>query len=105
MLDIAPTTGNSALLIWSHALACICYTWVGEFSKGVEHAERSLQLYDDGGYRNAAQFSPQDPKTVAGVYGSICFWMLGYPDRALQLELEKDAHARQLGLPLIPDTQ
>ena len=39
------------------------------------------------------------PKLTAGSYGSICTWILGYPDRALRLSDEKDAHARWRGHP------
>jgi tetratricopeptide (TPR) repeat protein len=41
----------------------------------------------------------QDPKTIAGMWASISIWMLGYPDRALRLSDEKDAHARWRGHP------
>ena len=40
-----------------------------------------------------------DPKTGAGLYASIVAWMLGFPDRAVQLCDEKDAHARRRGQP------
>ena len=39
------------------------------------------------------------PKLSAGIFGSISTWMLGYPDRALRLSDEKDAHARRRGHP------
>jgi hypothetical protein len=44
-------------------------------------------------------FVAQDPKTVAGVYGSISIWALGYPDRALRMETETETWARHLGNP------
>src|ERR1700722_4971791 len=40
-----------------------------------------------------------DPGTIAGVWGSICTWILGYPDRAMRMSDEKDAHARRHGHP------
>ncbi len=43
--------------------------------------------------------STSDPKTSAGIFGSISTWILGYPDRALRLSDEKDAHARRRGHP------
>ena len=39
------------------------------------------------------------PKLSAGIFGSISTWILGYPDRALRLNDEKDAHARRRGHP------
>jgi hypothetical protein len=58
-----------------------------------------MGLYDDERHRHHADPSNHDPKTVAGTFGSISTWILGYPDRALQLSEEKDAHARRRGHP------
>ena len=58
----------------------------GEFTRGVEHAEKVLRLYGAERRRHPTHILWADPKTQAGLWGSICTWMLGYPDRALQLE-------------------
>ena len=99
MLDIAEATGDADLLIAGHALACACYCWAGEFTKAVEHADKVLDLYDDEKHRHLADILNHDPKTAAGIFGSISTWILGYPDRALRLSDEKDAHARRRGHP------
>ncbi len=99
MLDLAEATGDADLLIAGHARACICYCWAGEFTKAVEHADKVLDLYDDEKHRHLADILNHDPKTLAGIFGSISTWMLGYPDRALRLSDEKDAHARRRGHP------
>ena len=65
----------------------------------MEHADKVLDLYDDEKHRHLADLLNHDPKTQAGIFGSICTWMLGYPDRALRLSDEKDAHARRRGHP------
>ena len=99
MLDIARATGDADLLIAGHTLACACYCWSGEFTKAVEHADKVRDLYDDEKHRHLADILNHDPKTRAGIFGSICTWILGYPDRALRLNDEKDAHARRRGHP------
>ena len=99
MLDIAKATGDADLLIAGHALACVCYCWAGEFTKALEHADKVLDLYDDEKHRHLADILNHDPKTAAGIFGSISTWILGYPDRALRLSDEKDAHARRRGHP------
>ena len=99
MLDIAKATGDADLLIAGHGLACACYCWAGEFTKALEHADKVLDLYDDEKHRHLADILNHDPKTVAGIFGSISTWILGYPDRALRLNDEKDAHARRRGHP------
>ena len=99
MLDLAKATGDADLLITGHELACVCYSWPGEFTKALEHADRVMDLYDDEKHRHLADILNQDPKTLAGVFGSISTWILGYPDRAMRLNDEKDAHARRRGHP------
>ncbi len=79
--------------------SCACYCYVGEFTKAVEHADKVLDLYDAEKHRHLADILNQDPKTQAGVFGSISTWILGYPDRASRLNDEKDAHARRRGHP------
>ena len=99
MLDIAKPTGDSDLLVAGHALACTCYYFAGELTKVLEHADQVLALYDDENHRHLADSLNSDPKTTASIFVSICTWMLGYPDRALRLSDEKDAHARRHGHP------
>ena len=100
MLDHAKATGNADLLIAGHARACSCYGYAGDLTQAVEHAEKVLDLYDAERHRHLADSLNNDPKTVAGVYGSMCTWILGYPDRALRLNDEIDAHARRRGHPI-----
>jgi predicted ATPase len=99
MLNIAEATGDADLLIIGHVNACVCDSWLGEFIKAVNHADKVLDLYDDEKHRHLADLLNQDPKTNACIYASICTWILGYPDRALRLSDEKDAHARRRAHP------
>ena len=97
MLVLAAATGDGDLMITGHAATCACQCWAGEFTKAVEHADKVIDLYEDEKHRHVADLLNQDPKTIAGVCGSISIWMLGYPDRALRLNDEKDEHARRRG--------
>ncbi len=99
MLDLAQATGDADLLIAGHGAACCCNCWAGDLAKAVEHADKVLNLYDDEKHRHLADILNRDPKTSAGIYGSMSTWILGYPDRALRLSDEKDAHARRRGHP------
>ena len=73
--------------------------WLGEVTKALEHTDKVLDLYDDEKHRHLADILNHDPKTSAGIFGSISTWILGYPDQALRLSYEKDAHARRRGHP------
>jgi hypothetical protein len=65
----------------------------------VKHADKVLELYDDEKHYHLANILNHDPKTLAGAHASICTWVLGYPDRASRLSIEKDVHARRRGHP------
>jgi tetratricopeptide (TPR) repeat protein len=97
MLAIARVTGDVDLLITGHTFASSCYFWAGKLTKVLEHADKVLELYDDEKCRHLADILYSDPKTIAVVFASVCNWMLGYPDRAIRLSDEKDAHARRRG--------
>jgi class 3 adenylate cyclase len=100
MLDVARANGGDAdLLVTGHGIACNCYGWAGELSKVLEHAQKVEDLYDDEKHWYLADVLNHDPKTIAGTFGSISTWISGYPDRALRLSDEKDAHARRRGHP------
>jgi hypothetical protein len=99
MLDTAKTSGNADLLIAGHMTGCFCYTWAGEFTQARDHARNILDIYDEERHRHLADVLNQDPETVARMWDSICTWILGYRDRALRLEQEKDAQARRRGHP------
>jgi class 3 adenylate cyclase/tetratricopeptide (TPR) repeat protein len=98
-LDIAEATGDARSRLRVHAVACTTYTWLGEFSEGGEHAEKVRRLYDEAFRPLPLSIILLDSKTGACINGSICIWMLGYPDRALRIANEGVSHARQLGFP------
>jgi class 3 adenylate cyclase/tetratricopeptide (TPR) repeat protein len=95
MLDTAEATRDADLLIAGHAFASFCYCSAGQFGKCAEHADEVLELYDEKKHHHLADILNHDPKTLAGIYGSVAAWILGYPDRSLRLSNEKDAHARR----------
>jgi tetratricopeptide (TPR) repeat protein len=101
MLDLAKATGDADLLNMAHMRACADYCFAGEFIKSAEHADKVLDLYDPERHRHLADILYQHPKTVAGIWGSISTWILGYPDRALRLNSEKEAHARSRRHPFV----
>jgi hypothetical protein len=97
MLDLATASGDPDLLIGGHTLASSCYSFSGEHTKAVEHANKMWDLYDTVKHRLLADTPIH--KGSAAIFGSISTWILGYSDRALRMNDEKDAHARRRGLP------
>ena len=99
MLASAEASGDPDLLISGHRSACVTHFWLGDFNRSREHGDRVLALYSEEKHRHLADIVNTDPKTVVGIYVSLGTWMLGYPDRAVQVIHANDAHARRRGHP------
>jgi class 3 adenylate cyclase/tetratricopeptide (TPR) repeat protein len=99
MLDTANETGNEALLITAHFAATEAHLRMGRLNEALKHHDKVLTLYDDERHRYLVEILNQDPKTSVVGDASIGIWMLGYPDRALQMCDEAVAHARKRAHP------
>ena len=99
MLATAEASGDPDLLIVGHRAACVTYFWLGDLNQSREHGDRVLALYGEEKHRHLADIMNTDPKTSVGIYVSLGTWMLGYPDRAVQVSDANDAHARRRGHP------
>ena len=99
MLASADASGDPDLLIIGHRAACVTYFWLGEFNQSRLHGDKVLLLYSEEKHRHLADLTNVDPKTTAGIYVSLGTWMLGFPDRAVQVSEANDAHARRRGHP------
>ena len=58
-----------------------------------------LSLYDEHRHGHLVSVLNHDPKAVALLYTAQVTWMLGYPDQAVRISDNTDAHARLLGHP------
>ena len=99
MLATAEASGDPDLLIVAHRAACATHFWRGDLTQSRAHGDRVLALYDEEQHRHFADLMNTDPKTSVGIFISSGTWMLGYPDRAVQLCDANDAHARRRGHP------
>ncbi|MDQ3260622.1 MAG: hypothetical protein M3Q00_07540, partial [Pseudomonadota bacterium] len=99
MLATAEASGDPELLIVGHRAACTTHFYRGDFNRSRVHGDRVLALYSEEQHRHLADIMNTDPKTGAGIYVSLVAWMLGYPERAVQLCDANVAHARRRGHP------
>jgi class 3 adenylate cyclase/tetratricopeptide (TPR) repeat protein len=99
MLATAEASGDLDLLIVGHRAACVTYFSLGHFNQSREHGDRALARYSDEKHRHLADRMNTDPKTSVGAFVSLGAWMLGYPERAVQVSDANDAHARRRGHP------
>ena len=99
MLASANASGDLDLLMTGHRAACVTHFYRGNFSECCTHGDSVRALYDEERHRHIADIVNTDPKTAVGNFDSAATWMLGFPDRAVQLSDAKDAHARRRGHP------
>ena len=70
--------------------------FLGQLFEAREQGNRALAVYDEQRARRWIQLTGHDKRTAVGIFSSQWTWMLGYPDQAVQVSEEKDAHARRL---------
>lgn len=91
--------GRGDLAIVGHSEAMISRFWLGEFAEAAGHGDEILARYDAAAHGHIVMQCNFDPKSAYGLYAAHFVWMQGFPDRALSILLEKEAHARRIGHP------
>jgi class 3 adenylate cyclase/tetratricopeptide (TPR) repeat protein len=99
MLSVAEARRELDLLIVGHRTACVTYFWLGDLHRSREHGESVLALHREDEHRHLADILNTDPKNAARIFVAFATWILGYPDRAVQLIDANDAQARRRGHP------
>ena len=94
MQDTAEALDDPELRISGHRLAVTSNFWMGHFQEVRRHGDRIAALYDANQGRHIETLTNHDPLTVRGVWGAASLWMLGYPEQAVRLREETEAHAR-----------
>jgi class 3 adenylate cyclase/tetratricopeptide (TPR) repeat protein len=89
--------GDIDLQIFGHGAAMISHFYLGQLLEAQEHGNRVLALYNPQHAGRWMQVTASDFRTLVGIWSCQWTWMLGYPDQAVQLSDEKDAHALRLG--------
>ena len=83
---IAPPGMRDQQLESAELLACNLFHQ-GSFARALEHAERGLALFEQGGAQGVYSTFPATLGDNAGVschdWAGLALWFLGYPDRAL----------------------
>ncbi len=90
---------NIDLQILGHRASGFSSFYLGELNEALEQRHRALALYDPLRAARWRELTGNDVRTAVGVFAPQALWMLGYPDRAVQMSDQKDADARQLGHP------
>ena len=89
--------GDIDLRMFGHGAAMISNFCHGRLADAQKHGGKILELYDPHHASRWMQVTANDFKTLVGIWSCQWTWMLGYPDQAVRMSDERNAHARQLG--------
>ena len=98
-MEQARSLGDENHRIVAHCEAMVSQFWLGNFLLAKEHGEQIRSLYRIDEHHHIVVQTNFDPLSAYGLYGGPWTWILGYPDQALQITLEKERHARQINHP------
>jgi predicted ATPase len=85
LLDIAERLQEPALLLEAHHELWANMSMLGELIVARSHLEQGFVLYDLEKHRHHAfLYGGHDPGVCCGYHATQVFWLLGYPDQALQ---------------------
>ena len=90
--------GDIDMQILGHTAAMISHFYLGQLLAAREHGNRSVAAVRSRSTADRVmQLTGHDTRTVFLDLSAHWTWMLGYPDQAMRISNEKDAHARRLG--------
>lgn len=96
-LTIGREKSDDDLVLIGNLMMCVSLFWLGDLSTAYKHAEEVVRHYDPNKHKLLAHEINHDPMTGARLYQAMASWMLGYPDRAVQMCNAMDSHARERG--------
>jgi tetratricopeptide (TPR) repeat protein len=97
LLEGGKQGGDIDMQILGHTANMISHVYLGQLLAAREHGNRSVAAYDVQHGHRVMQLVGNDTRTSFLTFSAHWTWMLGYPDQAMRISDEKDAHARRLG--------
>ncbi|HEV8713122.1 MAG TPA: adenylate/guanylate cyclase domain-containing protein [Candidatus Binatia bacterium] len=82
LLSLAWNIQDPSPLVAAHLALGQTLFWLGEFALALEHAERSIALYNPQQHRSHAFLYGQDSGVTCLLMAAAALWNLGYPDQA-----------------------
>jgi class 3 adenylate cyclase/tetratricopeptide (TPR) repeat protein len=101
LLKLTAAEADDGLRLQAHHSAWATCLFSGEFMAGHEHCEVGRRLYDpERHHSHSLLYGGHDPGVCAGFIGAQLHWLLGYPEKALEIEFDTLALAERVGHPL-----
>jgi class 3 adenylate cyclase/predicted ATPase len=85
LLHSAQSEDNAVCKVLAHEALGFTSFAQGKFVAAHSELERCINLCEDGKASVYIELSAQDPRVHVRTYDGMALWMLGYPDRALQV--------------------
>ena len=99
-LRSAKNQHDPVLLLSAHQLIGTTLWFMGNFAPAQEQFEQGISYYDPQQHRSYLRLTGEDQGVVCLSYMARTSWMLGYPDRSLDLSSKALTLARKLSHPL-----
>jgi len=99
LIERAEASGNEGYEAFALASRGIVLFSAGDFEASVSFIERGLDLYDPARDRSLTDRFGQDVAVLGTAYGGRSQWLLGRPDRALEMVEEAVTLARESNHP------
>jgi predicted ATPase/class 3 adenylate cyclase len=103
-LALAEVRKHPVELCSAHRMLAAGYTVIGEFERGLQHADRGLEFYDEDAHAEWAWRLGHDVGVGALNNRALALWHLGFPDQSKAaadkalLIAERRNHANTLGI-------
>jgi class 3 adenylate cyclase len=98
-LALADEHDDEILELNAHRGLMTSHFWRGDLRRSLEHGDRIRERYDPARHGAIAEVTNADPYTADGSYRCQSLWMLGHPDQARAVSVEKDEFARRRNHP------
>ncbi|MES0827647.1 ATP-binding protein [Ruegeria sp. SCP11] len=96
LLKLASETGETQHQMVAHRAMGAVLFHIGELGPAYEHLNNALELYNRERDEHLAYIYGSDHAAITSCFLSLAIWMRGDPDRALELQKQAVAAAREL---------
>jgi class 3 adenylate cyclase len=94
LFRVAEPLNDPGLTLQAHHAAWATQVFDGDLASSQEHVRQGLKLYDREKHgRHALLYGGHDPAVCGAGQDGIAFWVLGFPDRAVQRVRQSIAYA------------
>ncbi|MCI0457355.1 MAG: protein kinase [Gemmataceae bacterium] len=99
LFELAQELRDPALVLQSHQALAVTTLCLGEPAATRAHMESGKALHDPERHQSLTSVYGQDPGVACRAFGGVALWLLGHPERAVQVSDESVRLSYQLAQP------